>query len=260
MSMRTTKLFKLTVVLLSIMLMPVSAFATWPDSGWAWYYNDKPSQQCEENKAAKAVLEAFGSLSPLQQTQVLRRAFLNAIDRAKFNPTDENIERALRWQMFFVTQASDFTQGTKQTLIKHPDLDYEVTHPQSSAATNIVLDERSAKEDRVIRVLAAHYWMYVFYRGRSRLDQLYVSSLVSFTKTYGFEVVGVPVDGRALKVLGRNIQNDGLTTQMQVKALPGVFLVNITHHVFNPVIYGFHALDEVKQSFYNVGVNFKRWW
>lgn len=260
MSMRIAKLFKFVLVLLSIMLMPVSAFATWPDSGWAWYYNDKPSQQRKENKAATAVLEAFGSLSPLQQTQVLRRAFLNAIDRAKFNPTDENIERALRWQLFFINQASDYTQGEQRTLLLHPDLDYSISHPGNTQGTQIQIDERRAKQQAAIKALAAHYWLYVFYRGQNKLDALYLRVIKSFAQGYGFEVVGVPVDGRALDTLSRNVPDERLSQMMGVKALPAIFLANFSHKAFKPVAYGFHALDELNRDFYNVAVNFKRWW
>jgi len=230
----------------------------WPKAGWLWY--NKPTKTHLKRQPKEPVLRQVDTMSATAQMRRIRKATKEALDAAILYPTEEHTIEYLRLQKFLTDHASDFTNTWQKTLIDHPELDYEVSHPMQSVGRQVVLSEKSEKEKLAIHQLAKHFGLFFFYRGDNKLDQALAPSIESFAKTNGIALIPVVVDKHPLSSLPHTRIDRGQSKRLGVSYFPALILVNPKTGEHKALSYGFIAQDQLSERFLQVSTNFKRDW
>lgn len=211
-------------------------FLASPPEGWHWNNVESPPKK-EKNKPAP--------LAPEARLQKVQKMFANVKAQAVINPTPDNVYRYLVMQQYMVEQSSLFANVAYQVVNTHPNLNNDLHNPTSSLARKAFLNQKDVKKRDIAKAIAAHYGLFFFYRGSNTADVATASIIQHFASRYGFSLIGVPMDGKAISLIKDNQADRGQAKNLGVKALPALFLVDPKNHDVQVLRYGYPSEDEL---------------
>lgn len=224
---------------------------------WHWYH-DKPVSKHGKKKAPKMV--PFNKLSAHEQVVILHYYTINAANEATLYPSQKHQEEYVKWQNFWTSHASDFTQEWVELNMRHPELDYSSTHSTLNASAGIYAREKTQKEQAAINKLSKTYGLMFFYRHDSGFSEQMAKLVASFAKAHHFTLLPVSMDGYKSPFLPHTRVNHGQAEHMKVKIFPSLYLVNPKTGTYKPVFYTYTALDQMQATLLNIANNWKRDW
>jgi conjugal transfer pilus assembly protein TraF len=224
--------------------------------GWHWNNLKTPVKKTRIKRSKQTATPS--SHDPLTVLHHVKQALQRAKARAVLVPTVQNVSRYLRMQQWVVNQSTRFTQVWKETLLKHPSLDYGITHPTESQARQGYLAVKRHVKQRLVARLAKTHGLFFFYRGNNLLDREFAKTVIAFASAHGFSMIGVPMDHHALPFVPNNHINTNQAQALGVSALPAVFLVAPRLHQVMPVAYGYHSQNELLTAMFNAATHFRQ--
>lgn len=210
-----------------------------PPVGWYW------GNQPQKIKNKKQSLPK----TPLAQLEVIKRALDEAKARAVLYPTPENVYNYLVFQHWVQEQSVLFTDVAQNVVAVHPDLNYAIKNPMTSTIRQVQLSTENKEKTAYVKALARTSGLFYFYRGKNEMDALQANIIAQFAKSYGFKLIGIPMDGYGLSALD-NRPDTGQSKTLAVAALPALFLINPKQQNAILISYGYFSIDELLDDLY----------
>jgi conjugal transfer pilus assembly protein TraF len=176
-------------------------------SRWNWYCDEeaeKKNDALRQEQSAKAAKEKPDTkkkplaISEIKSAEELRAELKRREDVAIMDPTPQNIRGYLEMNAFMQSKASNFADSWRRVVWQNPDLDYSQKRPVNNAANKMFVDERDKKVEQHLKALAKEHGILFFYRSDCPYCHAVVPVLQNIASKYGFEVLAVATDGRAL--------------------------------------------------------------
>lgn len=214
------------------------------EEGWFWYHDPPPKRK------AAVVPPSPGALPPSPDPRDLIKAQREALDRAMaqavLHPTPENISAYLELNYQTIRQAGRFADAWQHTLWNRPTLDHTLVSPVGAGAY-LQADEQGAEREARLLGASKRYGLLLFFRGSCGYCHRLAPILKGFAGRYGFEVIAVSLDGGGLSDFPNAQPNVAAAAQLQVEAVPAVFLINAATRTVVPAVFGYVGFSELAQ-------------
>jgi conjugal transfer pilus assembly protein TraF len=242
------------LLLLMILMMIFSSFihAEKP-VGRLWY--NLPQEKKEVEKKPKGV--SFSQLSYTDKDAVLHFYTMEALHKVRFTHDLEDEKNFLALQNFWLKEAQIHGKLNQKALIAYPEYDYSVTHPTSNIGIKIQDSLEYEKKNKALEKIAKKQGFIFYYRGNSALDTRQIPILQAFCKEYGFQMIGVSVDGVVADSLPESRIDQGEAEAMNVHYFPAILLVNPKTKYVTPVAYGLTTQDVLVEHLWVIQKNFQ---
>ncbi|PLR30060.1 type-F conjugative transfer system pilin assembly protein TraF [Chimaeribacter arupi] len=248
---------KTLLMLILAMILPAHAEDA-PDTaltdpqGWHWY--NEPQEEDEQDAATPPPGPA---MTPMEQMAALQKQTKERLAIAIMEPTVENFARFKQLQDFWTEQAGKFSMVAQQSMLAHPELDYNLkySHYNGTAKTQLAADR--AQEKSAIEQIASQYGVFFFYRGKEPMDNQLAQVVKSFSESNGIALISVSVDGMLSSSLPNSRYDSGQAQRLGVSFFPAMFLVDPKGEQTQPLAYGFISQDDLARRFLNVATGFK---
>ena len=199
----------------------------------------------------------FAQLSYSQRDKVLKYYTLEALHKAHYTHSVQDMRNFLALQNYWMTESSQFSRIFQKALVYYPEYDYAVTHPTSSIGTKLLDEARETQRSQVIAELAKTHGILFFYRGDNPFDSKQIPIIRDFCTRFGLSLIPVSVDGVISPDLANSRLDKGQANRLGMRYFPAVLLVNPNNKQTLPVAYGFTTQDVLEQRLMQVATNFK---
>jgi len=185
------------------------------------------------------------------------RARINHLQEKMYlAPTEENIRNFIAEQNKIMMRASLVQDNWKAVLLKHPELDYTLSHPTNNTGLQIEYDQEAAQEESVIHELAKKSGLFFFYRSTSPYCKRFAPLIKEFASAYGIKVVPITLDGISLPEFPNSHINQGQAERLHVTVTPALFAVNPYTDQNVPIAYGLVSEADLKKRILDVATHF----
>jgi conjugal transfer pilus assembly protein TraF len=228
------------IIMIIMIKMPVGA-SSWKvrkAEGWAWY--EDPSKERE--------VAVPSPISSTEQMAAARNQIEEALSRAVLSPTEENVQEYMELQKRWMGQSALFASAWSRLLLSNPSLDPTAVNPVSQYGNQVHKRVQYQKTKSTIHSLSKDHGMLFFYRGGDSSSQAFSRVVKAFEKRYGWQVMGITLDGLATpEFLGSKTDN-GIAENLDLAHLPALFVVNPSTGELTPISYGPVALDKIENN------------
>lgn len=230
-------LFILLSLLYIYRIEATSYYGTIPE-GWYWgRVKEEPKPQKPQERPPTA-----------QQTLTIVQSALNeAKAEAVLHPTSKNIYNYLVLQHWVASQSKTFSTVAMDVVADHPELNAEIQNPSNNAIRQVQLQTENQSKEVRAKDWAKTIGFIFFYRGGDALDEAETKSVIQFSKTYGFALIGVSVDGKVIEGLN-NRPDEGRSNKLGVKAFPALVAINPKTQENKVIFYGYPSQTEMLDS------------
>lgn len=217
--------------------------------GWHFYCETPLAQKTQSaDTTPNNIAHARAQLMEIQQK--LEDLKINAI----INPTETNVANYIAFQNMQMERATQFAQAWQRTLWGHPDLDYSVKTPISTAG-NLMRNEINARDIRnVLQTLNTRYGLFFFYKSGCIYCHKYSPILKTFAATYNIDVMPVSLDGGYLPEWPQSVYDPKKAKifGLDDKPVPATMLFDNQNKQIIPVGYGLLTVDELEARIYQL--------
>ena len=233
--------------------------------GWAWYNQPQPEQVKPVVMDKKIPPSMTVTSSPTdkysQASESLKKfqTYYKGVHAyAILHPDDiKAVADDFQLRNYMYDKSKDYGVSAQKAALAYPQIfDTQMTYPTQRVARTIYKSQKETSKVDSVKALSKSYGLFYFYKGNNRLDQLLSSSIQDFADQYNIGVIGISMDGVALKTIKVNRLNKGQAKAFHVKAYPAVFIVNPYTHEAKPLSYGFVSEDELLTRFYDVATDY----
>jgi conjugal transfer pilus assembly protein TraF len=244
---------KKILAILSMILVSASAFA-YKAQGWQWYQNMPYINYDKIHNHYQQQAQQTPNIKPSQQLRAIQDDYKEIHDYAIIHPNDVQAAAAdLAYKNYFYNQSHAYAISTEKALLLYPKLSANLEYPTARIATQILDHQKIEKQNIALaKVVSHHYGLFWFYKGNDQITQAMAPSLQAFANQYNIKLIGVTMDNTAIPAITDTRLNHGQAQTLGVKAYPGLFLVNLDKNKSYPVAYGFHSINQIKDSILNI--------
>lgn len=221
--------------------------------GRLWY--NLPQEKKEVEKKPKGV--PFSQLSYTDRDAVLHFYTMEALHKVRFTHKLEDERNFLALQNYWLQEAQLHGKINQKALLAYPEYDYSVTHPTSNIGIKIQDSLDEEQKTKALKMMAKHQGFIFYYRGNSALDVRQIPILQAFCKEYGFQMIGVSVDGVLADTLPDSRIDAGEADAMNVHYFPAILLVNPQNKHVTPVAFGLTTQDVLLEHLWAIFQNFQ---
>lgn len=250
---KTNHLMAMMIVVTALgMLSPASQAHT--GKGWQWY--DDPTPTVTEPGTPKVNTvhtpipqqsqpPSDKALSYSEQLKAWQAEFQEAKAAAVMAPSPEHLYRLQSLIEASWDKTHQLADAWQQTLLLHPELDYNATHPTGERAKRAFFEQKDQQVEATLAKLAREGagLFLVFQSGDVYLHE-FASQIRQFAEGEHLSLLGVSLDGSPLPELGEVKANQG---KLHVAVTPAVILVNPHTHTQVAVSYGINSIDTIKR-------------
>lgn len=232
-------------LLLSVLLAPGHAFAGYfaPKKGFLWYNLPKALPQKKEKTIP------FSELSYQERDKVLHYFTMEALHKARQTHDVHDMELFLRFQRYWLNEASIFQHNFQYALLRSPELDPTVKNPTSSIGTSLNEHQKGLYRQKAISALTKHYGLMFFYKGLDRYSEKQALVLKDFAQRYQFKYIPVSMDGVVLKSMPHSRRDSGQAKRLHITHYPALILVAPKTGQALPIGHGFLTQDYLTENF-----------
>lgn len=225
-----------------------------PPAGFLWYNLKK---DVEKAPLPEKRGTPFNQLSFTERDAVLRFYTMEALHKARYTKSVEDMKAFLSLQDYWLKESSRFSQLFQKTMLTYPEYDYAVTHPASNLGVKITDEVRETNRKDVIANLSNSHGILFFYRGKSPYDQKQIPIVRDFCKRFNLPLIPVSIDGATSPEFVQSRIDQGEANKLGVRFFPALMLVNPQTQKTMPVAYGLTTQDVLEQRLYQVATQFK---
>lgn len=221
--------------------------------GWFWYENPPVEVKPEEPPPAASVPAQAAPASPddpLEQLKRIQDAIARAEAKAVLYPTVENVTEYLRLNQWQLNQSALFSDVWRRTVWQDPSLDYSLQRPTTSLAVHQFQDQRNRARAQAVAQVANTHGLFFFFKGSCPYCHTFAPVLRQFSQMYGIEVLPISLDGGSLPDFPSPRIDSRVATELGVKVVPSVFLVEPNGRNVIPVGSGVMSVDELAERIF----------
>lgn len=192
-----------------------------------WYCNkpkeETPVQEVKKETPKQAPLfDPITDLNKLKTATELRAELKKREDIAVMYPTEQNIKNYLDAWHLVQNKATVFTDQWRRVVYQNPDYDYS-------------LSKNLSKEQGLI----------FFFRSDCPYCHQMAPILKQLSQMYGFEVLGVSVDGAGLPDFPNPVDGRAVVQKWGIEKVPATFIASKKTKDHAPIGFGVMSLNEV---------------
>ncbi|MEC9364766.1 MAG: conjugal transfer protein TraF, partial [Pseudomonadota bacterium] len=206
--------------------------------GWFWYRDPKSA---EEPTAPEPPVP---SIDPVEQIKAQRQQLEIAVSRAILSPTRDNMRRYLQLNQQLMAQAGRFAEAWRGLVWSEPALDYSLVSPVGASAY-LKADSDAASDEAQLAAAARRWGLLFFFRGSCPYCHRLAPLLRRFAEHYGFDIVGVSLDGGTLPEFPQPRRNDRAAESLGVQAVPALYLADPQTRRIVPAAFGLVGWSEL---------------
>jgi conjugal transfer pilus assembly protein TraF len=214
--------------------------------GWHWY--DDPMAEAKTKNPAPVVNQP----DPTAEMSTVKKTIQSALDEAMLEPTSTHVEHYITLQNELTDRAEKFSDTWQQVLLKHPELNYSLSHPTNNVALQVYHEKESKDKDTVIKAFSKQTGLFFFYRSTCMYCQRFAPILKSFAEKNGMTVVPITLDGIPLPEFPNSKKDSGQAAAFHVTVEPSLFAVNPYNQKAYPVAYGLTSEAELRDNIYKI--------
>ncbi|MBY7933073.1 conjugal transfer protein TraF [Vibrio fluvialis] len=200
--------------------------------GFSWY--DSPAREYTPKKSQPSETMTVSKSEP---TKVLKKEktygeklddfhakYKNIIAKAMLEPSLDSVYELMKVQDEVSKKGDAVSDYWKQNLLLHEYLNYEASHPIAQQAIHeydAVMDAK--KRLAVVDYQNRGFGLFYVYRESDIYGSKYASQVQSFADEFGFDLLGVSLDGSKLDVIRKSVDNNG---KLNINLTPALVLVN----------------------------------
>lgn len=253
MNKQSFSVFSMTcLMLLALSGMPI-VLATSPyymrkAEGWHWYERLESTRKKVEPQPESA--ESPKPKTAMERIKKFRADLDETRAQAILEPTIENVAHYMRAQKITFDKSMVFANTWQKVLLYHPDLDPSNTYPVSNAARKIYLRQEYQEKQQVVRDLAKQYGLFFFFKSTCPYCHSFASQLKDFAKTYGWKVIPISLDGKAIAEYPKPRFDNGIAQKLNIQFVPAVVAVSPEQEKTLPVAFGMVSTEELINRLY----------
>lgn len=221
--------------------------STWqdPDRGFLWYAPAKPPAE-PPKKAAKAK-KPYTQLTNKELGAEIERLLAVAVEKQ----TPEAVKEYMFLQQYAMDRASSFSDVFRRTVWTTPELDYSLrSRPTNAIALAAYDQQRDGKRASVSNQLGKTHGVFFFFRGSCTYCHQLAPILKMYQRMYGVEVFPVSIDGGTMPEFPNARPDNGASQNLNITAVPAVFLADKRTGQIQPIGYGVMSLEEIVNRVY----------
>jgi len=238
----------------------LGGFAYKEPKGWHWYNEDEEKKrELEQHQAPPPPPKPkqWTEENATEFRQALTKALNKAKDKAIMFPSAENFAEYKRLQDFLTHKAGLFANSSREAMLKYPELDYSIQHPHSNGAQQYVAEQKTRDQQQAIKDLTRENGLFFFYNGRHPIEVAMAGIVKMFAQEHELDVVMISKDGEIPADMPETRIDTGQADAMNVKYTPALFLVNPKTLAYQPLSYGYKAMDALAVQFRLVATGFE---
>lgn len=212
-------------------------------AGFLWY--NLPKEVHQNVKKQPGV--PFSQLSYTDKDAVLKFYTMESLHKVRFTHDLEDERAFLALQDFWLKEASIHGRINQVALLKYPQYDFSVTHPNSAIGLKLKDSLEYEGSQKRLQTLAKEEGVLFFYRGDNPYDQKQIPILLDFCKRHGFKLVSLSVDGANSELLKGSKNDKGQADFLKIRYFPAILLANPKKHTTRPIAYGLTTQDILEQ-------------
>jgi len=216
--------------------------------GWHWYQDppqkEEPSPQKETRKPS---FEVRSSLSPTQRIEAQKKEVEDALNLAIMEPTTENVRNYIVLQKQVMDRSEEFANVWQKTIMTHPELDETLNHPSDQNALHVYNDLKRQDMQKQIKALSQEYGLFFFFKGACPYCHGFAPLVKDFSKTYGWSVLAVSLDGGKVKEFPDAKTDNGIASRLNIQSVPALLAIHPKTGDVIPLAYGMVSLSEIER-------------
>ncbi len=209
--------------------------------GWFWYRD--PPVNVPRPKTTPTPHERPTELVEFEAMQK-RLEELKRV--AVMNPTDTNLMTYMRYQRTVMNKSEHFAQRWQRLVWTVPDLDYGMTgRPTNAMAINAFDEQQRDRQAQTVKALAATHGLIFVFRGDCPHCHRFAPILKRFEQEFGFTVLAVSLDGRAIAEYPNAQPDNGIAARLDARAVPALYLTTPATRQIRPVGFGVMSMSDL---------------
>jgi conjugal transfer pilus assembly protein TraF len=221
------------------------------ETGWYWF--DDPAQKVIKPIPEKKSLDN----DPTESVDKVKNTIKHALDKAIVDPTPENVERYITLQNEMSQRANQFANTWQEVLLKHPELNYSISHPTNNVALQVYHENESKQKNAVLEQFAQHSGLFFFYRSTCPYCQRFAPILKHFAETNHITIIAITMDGISLPEFPDSKHDSGQAEKFHVTVEPSLYAVDPTTQKAYPVAFGLTSETELQNNIYNIMTHYQ---
>lgn len=200
--------------------------------GFSWY--DSPVKEYKPKIQQPTETMTVSRTEPTKQVQKektyaeklddFQAKYKNIIARAMLEPDLNSVYELMKIQDEVSKKGDAVSDYWKQNLLIHESLNYEASHPIAQQAIHeydAVMDAK--KRLAVVDYQNRGFGLFYVYKESDIYGIKYAAQVQSFADEFGFDLLGVSLDGSRLDVIKKSVDNKG---KLNINLTPALVLVN----------------------------------
>lgn len=230
--------------------------------GWFWYEDklknknqkDQNTQQLtQEYKEAQKTEEKQEQQKNMTPTEIINqnKQMLEAsLHKAILDPSYDNVKHYMELQKAVVARSEAFSEKWQEVVYKEPSLNEEVNYSTSHSAVPIHYAEQKAKKEHKLKEIAGDFGLLYFFKSDCPYCQKFSSLAKSFAGKYGFEILGVSLDGNLVPEFLDAVPDNGVSKKLKITTYPTLVAVNERTEEMIPITYGYASETDLENTLY----------
>ncbi|HFF4782908.1 TPA: conjugal transfer protein TraF, partial [Acinetobacter baumannii] len=215
-----------------------------------WYCNkpkeETPVQEVKKETPKQAPLfDPITDLNKLKTATELRAELKKREDIAVMYPTEQNIKNYLDAWHLVQNKATVFTDQWRRVVYQNPDYDYSLRNPSNNAAIKVQAQAKQTQIDGYLKNLSKEQGLIFFFRSDCPYCHQMAPILKQLSQMYGFEVLGVSVDGAGLPDFPNPVDGRAVVQKWGIEKVPATFIASKKTKDHAPIGFGVMSLNEV---------------
>lgn len=217
--------------------------------GWFWYGDPPVAEPRPAPPASKRPRELVEFEAMQKRLEDLKRV-------AVMNPTDTNLTAYMRYQRMVMNKSEHFAERWQRLVWTVPELDYGLTgRPTNAMAINVFDEQQRDRQKRSVESLAATHGLIFVFRGDCPHCHRFAPILKRFEEAFGFTVLAISLDGRALPEFPNARPDNGMAARLNATAVPALYLTAPATREITPVGFGVMSMSELVERLAALGEN-----
>lgn len=215
--------------------------------GWHWYDTPRVEPQREIKQKREASHQKNEKQSPTDKIEAQRKKLEQKLHAAILDPNEDNIISYIQSQKAVMDQSQKFSESWKRVVMTNPSLDETLTYPVDQNARQIYYHEKNQEIQDRIKKLAGEYGLFFFFRKECAYCQAFAPIVKNFSKSYGWTVLPISLDGRTLPEFPKAKRDNGIAEKLQITHVPALIALHPKSGKLIPLAYGMTSMSEIEQ-------------
>ncbi|MRV70584.1 thioredoxin family protein [Duganella sp. FT92W] len=223
-----------------------------PRKGWHFYEDLQPVP----SPARLPASPSNPARPELAQFKALQKAVEEARIVAIMRPTVINVRHYMELEASIIRQSSRFADVAQRVAWISPALDPAAQgRPTNTYAIEVFDREQSKQRADYLSTLSRDHVLMFFYRGDCPYCHAFAPVLKGFEARFGLHVEAISIDGGSLPEFPRPRLDNGISTTLNVKQVPALFLAQPFSGRIVPVGFGVLSQAELVERVYLTATN-----